>query len=98
MVGDGRLAEAQQQLVTSDSPIRQWTDEGIVAARMRRVVPDSVGQSPSSDATIEFSVIVWIDPGSSVSPWGKAGTHRLFENVVRMSDGTWRMVESGTGP
>lgn len=98
MVGEGRLAEAKQHLVTADSPLQQWTGDDIATARMRRVVPDSVGRGPSSNATIEFSVIVWIDPSSTVSPWGETGTHQLFENVVRMSDGTWRMVESGTGP
>ena len=34
----------------------------------------------------------------SVSPWGDARVHQLFESVVRMSDGRWRIWESGTGP
>jgi hypothetical protein len=33
-----------------------------------------------------------------VTPWGATGTHMLFERVVRMSDGSWRLVETGTGP
>jgi hypothetical protein len=62
------------------------------------VVADSVGPSPGRDATIEFAVKVWIDPSSAVTPWGPAGTHVLFQRVVRISDGSWRLVESGTGP
>ena len=76
----------------------QWNGEDIAAARFVRVVPGSVGGGPVEGATIEFSVIVWIDPGSQPSPWGEAGEHQLFEHVVRMSDGTWRMWDSGTGP
>jgi hypothetical protein len=98
LAGEGRLAEAQRFLVAPGSPILQWTGDDIVAARYVRLVPQSVGGSPVEGATIEFSVVVWIDAGSAASVWGPAGEHQLFEHVVRMSDGTWRMWDSGTGP
>ena len=98
VVGEGRVSEAQRLLTSPGSSIRQWTDSGVSRARVVSVVADSVGLSPGSDATIEFAVNVWIEPASAVSPWGATGTHMLFERVVRMSDGSWRLVESGTGP
>ncbi len=61
-------------------------------------MPHSVGRAPADGATIEFAVVVWMEPGSQPSPWGGPGEHQLFEHVVRMSDGTWRMWDSGTGP
>ena len=98
LAGDGRLEEAQQSLVAPGSPIQDWTGEDIAAARFVRVVPRSVGRAPADGATLEFSVVVWIEPDSQPSPWGEPGEHQLFEHVVRMSDGTWRMWDSGTGP
>jgi hypothetical protein len=97
-VGEGRLSEAQRFLTSPDSSIRKWTDSGVGKARVVSVVADSVGPSPGPDATIQFAVDVWIKPASAVTPWGPTGTHTLFERVVRMSDGSWRLVESGTGP
>jgi hypothetical protein len=98
LVGEGRLVEAKQSVVAPHSPIHGWSGEDIAAARFVRVVPHSVAGAPVEGATIEFSVIVWIDPGPKAGPWGAAGEHELFENVVRMSDGSWRLLESGTGP
>jgi hypothetical protein len=97
-VGEGRLSEAQRFLTSPDSSIRKWTDSGVGKARVVSVVADSVGPSPGPNATIQFAVDVWIKPASAVTPWGATGTHTLFERVVRMSDGSWRLVESGTGP
>jgi hypothetical protein len=98
LVGDGRLDEAKRLLVTADSPIQEWSGDDIAGARFVRVIPHSVGGGPLPDATVEFSVLVWIEPAAGPSPWGEPGEHQLFENVVRMSDGSWRLVESGTGP
>lgn len=98
LAGSGRLGDAQRSLVARGSPILQWTGEDIAAARFVRLVPRSVSRGPAEGATIEFAVTVWIDPGSQPGPWGDAGEHQLFEHVVRMSDATWRMWDSGTGP
>ena len=101
LVGAGKLAEAKATVVAPGSPLLQWSDEqdGIAAARFVRVVPHSVGRGPVEGATIEFAVDVWIeqDP-SEPGLWDDLGEHQLFQHVVRMSDGTWRMWESGTGP
>jgi hypothetical protein len=99
LVGKGRLAEAKRLLVAPGSPIRQWSGDDIGSARFLRVVPSSVGQWPAEGATIEFCVDVWIEPAQAgPNVWGDAREHQLFEHVVRMSDGTWRMWDSGTGP
>ena len=98
LAGDGRLEEAKISLVAAGSPIQTWTGEDIVSARFMRLVPRSVSGAPVEGATIEFAVDVWIEPSSAPNAWGEAGEHQLFEHVVRMSDGTWRMWDSGTGP
>jgi hypothetical protein len=98
LVGQGRLTEAQDFLTTPDSPIRLWDPTEIANARFVRVAPETVGKAPVAGATVEFAVDVWIKPTSGASAWGPTGVHLLFENVARMSDGSWRMVESGTGP
>ena len=98
LIGTGRLAEAQRFLVAPDAPIQQWDGADIGGARFVRVVPDSTSAGPPEGATVEFAADVWIEPADAVSPWGDAGVHQLFESVVRMSDGTWRMWDSGTGP
>ena len=98
LVGDGRLAQAQQDLVAPGSPILQWDGGDIASARFVRVVPRSVSEGPLAEATMLFSAIVWIEPAADPNVWGDPGEHQLFENVVRMSDGTWRMWDSGTGP
>ena len=101
LVGEGKLAEAKATVVAPGSSLLQWDDaqDGIAAARFVRVVPDSVGRGPAEGATIEFAVDVWIEQHPSEPDlWGDPGEHQLFEHVVRMSDGTWRMWGSGTGP
>jgi hypothetical protein len=101
LVGEGKLAEAKHTLVAPGSTLLQWSDEqdGIASARFVGVVPHSVARGPAPEATIEFGVDVRIGqaPDEPVL-WGDLGEHRLFEQVVRMSDGTWRMWDSGTGP
>jgi hypothetical protein len=101
LVGEGRLAEAKATVVAPGSSLLQWDadQDGIAAARFIRVVPDSVGRGPAEGATIEFAVAVWIEqhPDEPML-WDDLGEHQLFEHVVRMSDGTWRMWGSGTGP
>lgn len=55
--------------------------------------------SPGDDATVEFGSWVYIVPTATGSPFGtKAARWELFSRVVRMSDGSWRLVELGTGP
>ena len=99
IVGEGRLTEAQRFLVAPGSPILEWTGDDIASAHVVRIVPRSVGRNPGESATVEFAADVWIDPSPpGAAVWGGPGEHRLFESLVRMSDGTWRMYDSGTGP
>jgi hypothetical protein len=99
LLGEGKLAEAKATLVAPGSPILRWDEDSIASARFVRVVPGSVGREPLEGATIEFSVEVWIEQAASApNVWGDPREHQLFEHVVRMSDGTWRMWDSGTGP
>lgn len=101
LVGEGEVAEAKATAVAPGSPLMQWDAEqdGIADARFVRVVPHSVGRGPVEGATIEFAVDVWIEQHpDEPGVWDDLGEHQLFQHVVRMSDGTWRMWASGTGP
>jgi hypothetical protein len=98
LAGQGREAEARQ-LTTPDSPLRAqfevaWKSAHFVGAA-NNVLP-----APVTGATVEFEVTVFVDPIiDPPSPFGdKAGEVTMFENVTRMSDGTWRLVDGGTGP
>jgi hypothetical protein len=54
---------------------------------------------PGNDATVEFGSWVYIVPTATGSPFGtEAARWEMFSRVVRMSDGSWRLVELGTGP
>jgi hypothetical protein len=98
LVGQGQLKQAQDTLTTPQSELRLWDGTDIAAARFVGVVPGMTGHGPVAGATIGFAVQVWIKPSPSGPAWGDTGVHELFENVVRMSVGSWRMVASGTGP
>jgi len=53
---------------------------------------------PGSDATVSFGSWVYIVPTVTSSPFGTtAARWEIFSRVVRMSDGSWRLVEVGTG-
>jgi hypothetical protein len=99
LVGEGKVAEAKAAVVAPGSPLLQWDEDSIASARFVRAVPESVGLAPVEGATIEFAADVWIEQAASApNVWGAPGEHQVFEHVVRMSDGTWRMWDSGTGP
>jgi hypothetical protein len=71
---------------------------GVDSARYLRPVGD-VFPSPGDDATIDFGSQVLIVPTATGSPFGTEPRRWLmFSRVVRMSDGSWRLVELGTGP
>ena len=99
LIGEGRIDDALE-LTTADSDERLVDEWGIASARFVGVVPRSVSRGPLRAATIEFAVKVFIGPEDSAagSQWGDARAYQLFEHVVRMSDGSWRLVASGTGP
>jgi hypothetical protein len=86
-------------LTTAGSALRS-DDYGLDSARFVGLVPHTVGRGPASDVTVAFAVTVFIEPASTQAggQWTGAREYRLFEQVVRMSDGTWRLVASGTGP
>jgi len=72
--------------------------KAIESARYLRPA-DRVFPTPGDDATVEFGSAVNIVPTATSSPFGtEARVWLMFSRVVRMSDGSWRLVESGTGP
>jgi hypothetical protein len=99
LIGEGHTAEALL-LTTPHSSQREVDEWGIASARFIGVVPQSVSSAPPPAATVEFAVTVFIEPeqGPAGQQWGVAQDHELFEQVVRLSDGTWKLVSSGTGP
>jgi hypothetical protein len=71
---------------------------GVESARYVRPV-GKVIPSPGDDATVDFGSQVLIVPPATGSPFGTTPRRWLmFSRVVRMSDGSWRLVELGTGP
>ena len=53
---------------------------------------------PGNDATVEFGSWVYIVPTATGSPFGtRSARWQMYSRVVRMSDGSWRLVELGTG-
>lgn len=53
---------------------------------------------PGKYATVSFGSWVYIVPTATSSPFGTtAARWEMFSSVVRMSDGSWRLVEVGTG-
>ena len=72
--------------------------KSIDSARYVRAV-GRVFPTPGEDATVEFGSWVYIVPTATSSPFGTESRRWLmFSRVVRMSDGSWRLVELGTGP
>jgi hypothetical protein len=100
LVGQGHTARAMQDLVAPGSPMSRWMWDGsdVADAHMVRVYPGYVSGGPVPGATVMVAASVWIEPSAGNTPWGDPGEHELFESVVRMSDGSWRMWESGTSP
>ena len=99
LVGEGR-AEQAQRLVAPGSPMSQWeqSDSSISRAHVVRVIPGYTSGGPAPRATVMVVVSVWIEPTSGNTPWGDTGEHQMFHSVARMSDGSWRLWESGTSP
>jgi hypothetical protein len=99
LIGEGHTAEALD-LTTPDSGQRKVEEWGIASARFVGVVPKSVASAPPPTISIEFAVKVFIEPerGPAGQQWGTARNYELFEQLVRMSDGTWKLAASGTGP
>jgi len=71
---------------------------GVDSARYVHPV-GNVLSSPGGDATVDFGSQVLIVPTATGSPFGtKPRRWLMFSRVVLMSDGSWRLVELGTGP
>jgi hypothetical protein len=102
--GDARLSAgertraARSRLIAPGSPLARWDAAGVAGAKLVRVVTGPVLGAPPEGATTEFAALVWIEPATLSTPWGTTGVHEVFASVVRMSDGSWRMWDCGTGP
>jgi hypothetical protein len=71
---------------------------GVDSARYVRPVGEVI-PSPGDDATVDFGSWVRIVPTATGSPFGTEPRRwEMFARVTRMSDGSWRLVELGTGP
>ena len=93
-----RSFAAARALVVPGSPLASADERwGIRRATLLAVHPEQLFAHPESYATLEFPVDVDVVP-SSESAWGPAGKHTLWMVMTRMSDGTWRVYETGSGP
>lgn len=51
-----------------------------------------------TDETVELPVEVYVEPRLPVGNWDAPGVYVQYMGFVRMSDGSWRVMETGTGP
>jgi len=97
LVGQRRFAAARA-LIVPGSPLagddERW---GIRRATLLAVHPEQLFAHPESYATLELPVEVDV-VASSESAWEPTGKHTLWMVVTRMSDDTWRVYETGSGP
>lgn len=49
------------------------------------------------DETVKFAVRVYVVPRFAVGNWDGPGVYVQYMGFVRMSDGSWRVYETGTG-
>ncbi len=98
LLGEGRYAAAHALTTGPHLPDAKSEPRTIDAVRYLRPAR-AVWRTAGADATVEFASWVYIVPTATGSPFGtQPARWYMFARVVRMSDGSWRLVELGTGP
>ncbi len=90
---------AARRLLSPTSPMQTgWpgTDAIVRAHLVRACGPVLVGSLKASE-TVEFPVEVYVVPRYPVGNWDGPGVYVQYMGLVRMSDGGWRVMETGTG-
>ena len=98
LLSDDRFAAAYA-LLSPTSPMQTgWPGaDAIVKAHLVRARGPVLVKSLKPSETVEFPVEVYVVPKFPVGNWGDPGVYVQYMGFVRMSDGGWRLMESGTG-
>ena len=91
---------AARALLSPTSPMQTgWPGtDAIVRAHLVRAKGPVLWKTLKAGETVEFPVEVYVVPSYPVGNWGGPGTYVEYMGFVRMSDGTWRVMETGSGP
>jgi hypothetical protein len=90
---------AARKLLSPTSPMQNgWPGEdAIVKAHLVRARGPVLVKSLKPSETVEFPVEIYVVPKYAVGDWGDPGVYVQYMGFVRMSDGSWRVMETGTG-
>ena len=91
--------EAARELLSPSSPMQTgWPGtDALVRAHVVRARGPVLVKSLKPSETVEFPVEVYVVPKYPVGNWGDPGVYVQYMGFVRMSDGSWRVMETGTG-
>jgi hypothetical protein len=98
LLSDDRYAAARH-LLSPTSPMQAgWPGtDAIVRAHLVRARGPVLVNSLGPSETVEFPVEIYVAPKYPVGNWGDPGVYVQYMGFVRMSDGSWRVMETGTG-
>jgi hypothetical protein len=99
LLSQNRLAEARA-LVAPGSPLDlHWGGpDTIRKAHLVAAEAPVLEHTLKPDETVQFPVKVFVKPRLAVGNWNGPGVYVQYMGFVRMSDGSWRVYETGTGP
>jgi hypothetical protein len=91
--------KAARALLSSSSPMQTgWPGaDAIVRGHLVRARGPVLTKSLKPSETVEFPVEVYVVPKYPVGNWSDPGVYVQYMGFVRMSDGSWRVMETGTG-
>jgi hypothetical protein len=92
--------DAARSLLAPDSPLAtDWPGtDALVRAHVVRAGGQVLAKSLKAAETVQFPVKVYVVPKFAVGNWDGPGVYAQYMGFVRMSDGSWRVFETGTGP
>ncbi len=98
LLSENRFAAARA-LLSPSSPLQTgWPGaDAIARAHLVRARGPVLVKSLKPSETVEFPVEVYVAPRYPVGNWGDPGVYVQYMGFVRMSDGSWRVMETGTG-
>ena len=98
LLSEDRFAAARELLSPSSPMQAGWPGtDAIVRAHLVRARGPVLVKSLKPSETVEFPVEVYVVPKYPVGNWGDPGVYVQYMGFVRMSDGSWRVMETGTG-
>lgn len=98
LLSENRFAAARG-LLSPTSPMQTgWPGaDAVVKAHLVRAREPVLVKSLKPSETVEFPVEVYVVPRFPVGNWGGPGVYVQYMGFVRMSDDSWRVMETGTG-